>query len=117
MRLAHAEFKEHESTHGQQLWPLLDQRLIRADGAEREVVLWDLAGQPDYRLVHALSLDDADLALVVFDPTHHDDPLHGVDYWLHQLGGDRDIVLVAARTDRGSARFVQMAENVRLGLG
>ena len=35
-------------------------RQPRSDGTECEAVLWDLAGQPDYRLVHALFLDDAD---------------------------------------------------------
>lgn len=57
----------------------------RSDGTECEAILWDLAGQPDYRLTHALFLDDADLALVLFDPTDSRDPLHGVEFWLKQL--------------------------------
>src|SRR4029077_4140233 len=73
-RLAHGEFKEHTSTHGQQFWPFKDLELHRVDGIECEAVLWDLAGQPDYRLIHALSLDDADLALIVFDPTDRRNP-------------------------------------------
>ncbi len=68
-RLAHGEFKEHSSTHGQQFWLLNQLCKQRHDGAQCEAVLWDLAGQPDYRLIHALFLDDADLALVLFDPT------------------------------------------------
>jgi WD40 repeat protein/GTPase SAR1 family protein len=116
-RLAHGGFKDHASTHGQQFW-LLDQlRSVRPDGAHCEAILWDLAGQPDYRLIHALFLDDADLALVLFDPTRDDEPLHGVEYWLRQLrvasGDERGAlsaagppaILVAARTDRGSARL------------
>ena len=115
-RLAHGTFKDHASTHGQQFW-LLDQLgRTRADGARCEAILWDLAGQPDYRLIHALFLDDADLALVLFDPTRDDEPLHGVEYWLRQLmvtGGERGrlsgngppAILVAARSDRGSARL------------
>ena len=78
---------------------------MRDDGAECEAVLWDLAGQPDYRLVHALFLDDADLGLLLFDPTRDDDPLRGVEYWVGQLGADTPTVLVAARSDRGSARL------------
>lgn len=102
-RLAHGGFKEHASTHGQQFW-LLDQlRKMRADGAQCEAILWDLAGQPDYRLIHALFLDDADLALVLFDPAHTNDPLHGVEFWLKQL--KVPTLLVAARSDRGSARL------------
>ncbi|MGH3770706.1 MAG: TIR domain-containing protein [Pseudonocardiaceae bacterium] len=104
-RLAHGEFIEHASTHGQQFWLLDELCGTAADGTKREAILWDLAGQPDYRLIHALYLDDADLALVLFDPTHGDDPLRGVEYWLRQLGRERPIILVAARGDRGASRL------------
>src|SRR5215471_3825843 len=114
-RLAHGTFKDHPSTHGQQFWLLDELGATRADGAQCEAILWDLAGQPDYRLIHALFLDDADLALVLFDPTHGDDPLRGVDYWLRQFGAPgrqsspggskRGVILVAARADRGTARL------------
>ena len=83
------------------------------DGAQCEAVLWDLAGQDDYRIIHSLFLDDADLALVLFDPTRHDDPLSGVEFWLKQLKvGSRDAaatptLLVAGRSDRGSPRLTQ----------
>jgi small GTP-binding protein len=108
-RLAHGDFKEHASTHGQQFWVCNALGTKRRDGTECEAVLWDLAGQPDYRLIHSLFLDDADLALVLFDPTDARDPLHGVEFWLKQLGGERGpackIVLVAARCDRGDSRL------------
>jgi small GTP-binding protein len=110
-RLAHGEFKEHASTHGQQFWLLKQLCKQRRDGAQCEAVLWDLAGQDDYRIIHSLFLDDADLALVLFDPTRHDDPLSGVEFWLKQLkAGKRDsqgtpTVLIAARSDRGSPRL------------
>lgn len=105
-RMVHRVFKEQASTHGQQFWvlPALGER--RADGTECEAILWDFAGQPDYRLVHALFVDDADLALVLFDAADLRDPLHGVDFWLNQLqtGQSRcPIILVAAQTDRGSS--------------
>lgn len=111
-RLVHGVFKEHPSTHGQQFWLLDELATTRADGAECEAVLWDLAGQPDYRLIHALFLEDADLALVVFDPTRDDDPLRGVDYWLQHLRAVSatapcEIILVAARSDRGAARLTE----------
>jgi GTPase SAR1 family protein len=111
--LAHGEFKEHASTHGQQFWLLQQLCKKRDDGTECEAVLWDLAGQPDYRLIHALFLDDADLALVLFDPTRSDDPLAGVEFWLKQLkvghpaGGGPPAVLIAARSDRGTPRLTQ----------
>ncbi len=92
-------------------------RTLRKDGTECEAILWDLAGQPDYRLTHALFLDDADLALVLFDPTDSRDPLHGVEFWLKHLAACRSadrpdgkgcpVILVAARSDRGSATLTQ----------
>jgi WD40 repeat protein len=50
-RLAHGEFNEHASTHGQQFWPLKQLSQQRRDGVECEAILWDFAGQPDYRLI------------------------------------------------------------------
>ena len=84
-RVAHGDFKEHSSTHGQQFWLLKQLCTQRRDGAQCEAVLWDLAGQEDYRLIHALFIDDADLALILFDPCRPDDPLSGVEFWLKQL--------------------------------
>jgi small GTP-binding protein len=112
-RLAHGGFKEHSSTHGQQFRLFKQLCKQRADGAQCEAVLWDLAGQEDYRLIHALFLDDADLALVLFDPSRHDDPLSGVEFWLKQLrvgttdSANTPTVLVAARSDRGTPRLTQ----------
>jgi GTPase SAR1 family protein len=106
-RLAHGRFKEHPSTHGQQFWVIDELGATRGDRTQCEAVLWDLAGQPDYRLVHALFLDDVDLALVLFDPTNRQEPLKGVEYWLKQLkrgrrdGRKRREILVGARADRG----------------
>ena len=111
-RLAHGHFKEHSSTHGQQFWLIAQLGLRRSDGTDCEAVLWDLAGQPDYRLIHALFLDDSDLVLVLFDPTDSRDPLHGVEFWLKQLrigqsGNAPRTLLVAARSDRGAATLTQ----------
>jgi small GTP-binding protein len=104
-RLIHGAFKEHASTHGQQFWVFPTLGMQRPDGTDCEAILWDLAGQPDYRMVNALFVDDADLALVLFDASDIRDPLHGVRFWLKQLQtGDRrcPIILVAAQTDRGA---------------
>lgn len=112
-RLAHDEFKEHSSTHGQQFWLLNQLCRQRHDGTQCEAVLWDLAGQPDYRLIHALFLDDADLALILFDPTRDGNPLSGVEFWLkqlrvrHQASGIIPTVLIAGRSDRGMPRLTQ----------
>jgi small GTP-binding protein len=105
-RLIHGRFEKQESTHGQQFWVFPDLGKRRADGTDCEAILWDFAGQPDYRLVHALFVDNADLALVLFDASDLRDPLHGVGFWLKQLQTAQSacpIILVAAQTDRGSS--------------
>jgi len=104
-RLAHGAFKEQSSTHGQQFWIIDELGQKRSDGTECEAVLWDLAGQQDYRLVHALFLKDVDLALVLFDPGNREKPLNGVLYWLKQLSHKQKAslktMLIGARMDRG----------------
>lgn len=108
--LTHTEgFREHPSTHGEQFW-LADQlSKTRSDGTQCEAVVWDLAGQPDYRLIHSLFIDDADVALIVFDPTNRQDPLKGVEFWVRALRSSRRevcrLILVGARVDRGSGVF------------
>ena len=106
-RLAHGEFKEHASTHGQQFWPITQLGLKRKDGTECEAVLWDLAGQHVYRQIHSIFLDNVDAALVLFDPSNRQEPLKGVQFWLEQLKGKGQLpptVLVGARVDRGAPR-------------
>jgi small GTP-binding protein len=103
-RLIYGCFEKQESTHGQKFWVFPDLGKRRADGTDCEAILWDFAGQPDYRLVHVLFVDNADLALVLFDASDLHDPLHGVGFWLRQLQTEQchcPIILVAAQTDRG----------------
>ncbi|MEP7339006.1 MAG: DUF4365 domain-containing protein [Acidobacteriota bacterium] len=74
------------------------------DGVEREIWLWDFAGQVDYRLVHQLFMDDTAAAVLVFNP-QHENPFEGLGQW------DRDLhkaarkpfakLLAAGRIDRG----------------
>jgi small GTP-binding protein len=114
-RLARGEYKEHSSTHGQQFW-IIDELGKKLDkDTECEAVLWDLAGQPDYRLVHTLFLDDVDLSLVLFDPTDRQDPLNNANFWLKQLkkGGQYicPTILIAARSDRGTATLTEAELN------
>lgn len=104
-RLAHNEFKEHSSTHGQQFWVIPELGKKREDGTECEAVLWDLAGQHVYRPIHSIFLDNVDASLVLFDPTNRQDPLKGAQFWLEQLKGKTELppsVLVGARQDRGA---------------
>jgi small GTP-binding protein len=109
-RLAHDEFKEHSSTHGQQFWPISKLGLKREDGTECEAVLWDLAGQHVYRQIHSIFLENVAAALVLFDPSNRQEPLKGVQFWLEQLkekGQLPPTVLVGARVDRGAPSLSQ----------
>jgi small GTP-binding protein len=107
-RIATGGHQDHPSTHGQHFWALGSAGDRRADGAECEIILWDLAGQPDYRLIHSLFVDDADLAVLVFDPTVTPDPLGGPQYWCRALSKAREegarTILVASRADVGANR-------------
>ena len=119
MVLAGEKFHATESTHGRRIWQLPateDADVDAGAGApeaprgDREVLVWDLAGQPGYRIVHQLHLGGAALALIVFDSRNEAAPLSGVRHWAravrhaHPLaaGGLRTF-LVAARIDRGGA--------------
>ena len=103
-RLARDHFEETESTDGAWAthWKL--QHNANKDGVEREIWLWDFAGQVDYRLVHQLYMDETAAAVLVFNP-QQENPFEGLGQW------DRDLqkaarkpfakLLVAGRTDRG----------------
>ncbi|MBI5820023.1 MAG: TIR domain-containing protein [Verrucomicrobia bacterium] len=83
-------------------WPLKHDK--EKAGVEREIWLWDFAGQVDYRLVHQLYMDNTAAAVLVFNP-QNENPFEGLGHW------DRDLqkaarkpfakLLAAARVDRG----------------
>ena len=111
--LTHKPFLLTDSSLGRHVY-LLDSHEIEIEGVGkqiREVLLWDLAGQPGYRVIHQLHLKEVAVALVVFDARSETDPLAGVRHWeralrlAHQRGGEQAVpmkkFLVAARADRG----------------
>jgi len=116
-------YKPTDSTHGRNVWMLDAQEVLYPDGGSqtREVLLWDLAGQPGYRLVHQLHLNEVAVALIVFDSRSETDPFSGVKYWARALTQARKLeesvavpmkaYLVAARADRGGVGV--SAERVR----
>jgi WD40 repeat protein len=82
-RLIEDKFVQTYSTHGMQVWRL-DVPLVQQDKLEREVLLWDLAGQEDYRIIHQLFLDETTLAMMLINP-QKDDPFAEVGDWLKAL--------------------------------
>ena len=108
--LSNKHFDATESTHGYKISLLLAFEMELPDGhyEKREILLWDFAGQPGYRIVHQMHLHDATVALVVFDARNETDPFRGVDYWARALRQAARITntvakkfLVIGRADRG----------------
>lgn len=106
LRLSEGDWHETGSTHGMSVTKLdLPNELAGpAVPAEREVWLWDFAGQPDYRLIHQLYMDETALALMVVDP-QSDEPFVPLGHWEQALSRavkrNPEKLLVAARCDRG----------------
>jgi small GTP-binding protein len=97
-----------ESTHARQISRL--QRNFE-NGEYREIYLWDLAGQPNYHLIHQLHLDDTCVAIIMFDDQSERDAFARPRYWVRALSTAmvRSLIdpssirtfLVAGRVDRG----------------
>jgi WD40 repeat protein/class 3 adenylate cyclase/GTPase SAR1 family protein len=106
-------YKKTDSTPGRKVWTFCSQQVLLGQNLRqtREALLWDLAGQPGYRVIHQLHLNEVAVALVVFDARSETDPLAGVRHWDRALRlaqqRQRSRVpmkkfLVSARNDRGT---------------
>src|SRR6266700_5639907 len=85
--LSQQPFALTDSTHARRVWPFESRPVDLAEGRKetRETLLWDLAGQPGYRLIHQLHLSEVSVALVVFDGRSETDPFAGVQHWERAL--------------------------------
>jgi len=106
-RLVHQQFVPTKSSHARKAH-VLESKLVQQPGVSlhQETMLWDLAGQPAYRLVHQLSMEDAALACVLFDCRSETNPFESAAYWSQVLDQARTNTqvkkfLVAARIDVG----------------
>lgn len=111
--LTNLPFEATESTAGRHVWTFdsPDVTIGKNVTQTREALLWDLAGQPGYRVIHQLHLNEVAVALVVFDARSETDPLAGVRHWeralrlAQQRQGTACVpmkkFLVSARNDRG----------------
>ena len=104
-----------DSTHARNVWTF-EESEVEVDGNRkqtRETLLWDLAGQPGYRIIHQLHLNEVAVALVVFDARSETDPLAGVNHW------DRALRLARQRNETQSVpmkKFLISARNDRGGV-
>ena len=107
-------FEATDSTPGRKVWTFQSEE-VELEGKlkqTRETLLWDMAGQPGYRVIHQLHLNEVALALLVFDARSEIDPLAGVRHWekalrlAQQRQGASSVpmkkFLISARTDRGT---------------
>src|SRR5207247_1130727 len=106
-------FAATDSTPGRRVWTFQSKKVKLNNNIQqtRETLLWDLAGQPGYRVIHQLHLNEIAVALVVFDARSETDPLSGVRHWERalRLARQRQAAscvpmkkfLVSARNDRG----------------
>lgn len=113
-RLIEDRYVRTESTHGMNVWPL-DLPGFSEEGIEREVLLWDLAGQMSYREIHQLYLDETAVALLLIN-SQKEDPFADAGDWLRALDSavssqdaKRDVVrlLITTRNDVGGITVSQ----------
>jgi GTPase SAR1 family protein len=126
--LAGDSFELSESTRERSIRTLYTEEVpVGAGAAEiREVLLWDMDGQPGYRLLAQTSLAQVDVAVIVFDSQ-----LSGVESiraWIRSLyqarrarsaPGPLSILLVSSRVDRSQpllpARLRELASEFNIG--
>jgi len=107
-------FVPTEPTRGRNIETFRQQEVALENGRRetREILLWDLAGDPAYRLIHQLHLNEMAVALIVFDASGDADSIRTVQLWVRALrqaqqmdaqnGGELSalrIFLVAAKCD------------------
>lgn len=104
IRLATSRFEATISTDAAWATQMQLPPLASKQTHEREVWLWDFAGQSDYRLIHQLYMDETSLAVLIFNP-QNDNPFEGLLQWNRDLerAARRTFnkLLVAGRCDRG----------------
>lgn len=105
-RLVEDRYVVQDRTHGMNVWPL-ELPLLPDAAIECEALLWDLAGQEDYRLIHRLFLEQTALALLLINP-QRDDPFAEAGDWLKALETARENraprLLIFSQTDVGGIK-------------
>ncbi len=91
LRMVEDRYEELGSTHAMKFWPMPVEAKDPGQGTRNEVILWDMGGQEEYRLVHQLFLRDSTVALMVMEPGRGQTALEELEGWnrrlLEQTGG------------------------------
>ena len=112
LRLAQNRYEEQGTTHGMRTWAVSPRQIYPRFSApadeQRDITLWDMGGQDEYRLIHQLFLHDTTLALIMLDPTRGRSSFNEVEEWSlrleKQLEGRRATkLLVGTKLDRESS--------------
>jgi small GTP-binding protein len=88
LRLAENRFESLGATHAMRIWRTTPHQLTRTtqpDNKNLEIVLWDLGGHDEYRLVHQLFLRDTTVAMILFDPTRGQNSFDEARAWSKRL--------------------------------
>ncbi|MGV3663227.1 MAG: DUF4365 domain-containing protein [Prosthecobacter sp.] len=107
-RIWHDTWKVTDTTHGMEVRRVPLSAASEHGEINREIWLWDLAGQPEYRLTHQLFMEQTSLAVVVVD-RQRDDLFASAKYWQEALGkvtnsAGTHYILVAGRCDEPGQR-------------
>ena len=110
-RLWHDTWKVTDTTHGMEVRRVALSAASEHPDIEREMWLWDLAGQPEYRLTHQLFMEQTALAVVVVD-RQREDLFLSAKYWqqaLRKVRSDAETpcILVAGRCDEPGQRCTE----------
>ena len=118
LRLAENRYEEQGTTHGMRRWNITWEQLnpgaTLPPSEKRDVFLWDLGGQNEYRLIHQLFLHDTTLAFVLFDPTRGRTAREEVEGWSKRLekqlhGRTSTKFLVGAKLDQDNTTIDRAA--------
>lgn len=84
LRLTEDRYEEQPTTHGLRFWSVKPEQWAPQagnSGERRELIVWDMGGQPEYQLVHQIFLSDTTVAVVLFDPSRGHASLNDVRTW------------------------------------
>nr|WP_239577134.1 metallophosphoesterase [Archangium primigenium] len=101
LRLCADRYEEQDSTHAMRIWSLPLERLVPeqapSPAERREIILWDMGGQSEYRLVHQLFFRDTAAALMVMEPGRGKPARDEIEGWNQRFTAQAGTQLLPAK--------------------